>query len=149
MMLSSRFFPILLPLMFALSTTPAASQSRPYAPPRGSVERQQIMDAFRGPVTRYFGRTVIFQNVQLRVQNGWAMVQAEPRTPTGQTVVDIDDPRCQPNCTEVAVGLLHWSRGRWIVVRHVVSPGEFPYEWQNQLPEVPVAVWPWNWPNRG
>lgn len=106
------------------------------------------MDAFRGPVTRYFGRTIIFHNVQLRVQNGWAVVRAEPRTPTGQTVVDIDDPRCEPNCTEEALGLLRWSRGRWIVVRHAVSPGEFPYEWQNQLPEVPAAVWPWNWPNQ-
>lgn len=148
-MIMSRFCSILIPLILAFSATPAATQSQPYAPPRGSVERQQIMDAFRSPVTRYVGRTVIFQSVQLRVQNGWAVVQAEPRTPAGQPVLDLEDPRCQPNCTEVAVGLLHWTRGRWIVVRYVVSPGEFPYGWQNQLPDVPVAVWPWNWPSRG
>jgi hypothetical protein len=148
-MLRAHFRTALLTLALVLSAIPAVTQSRPYAPPRGSVERQQIMDAFRGPVTRYFGRTIIFHNVQVRVQNGWAVVRAEPRTPSGQPVVDFDDPRCEPNCTEEALGLLRWTRGRWIVVRHAVSPGEFPYDWETQLREVPRAVWPWNWPNQG
>lgn len=149
MLFSSRFRSILLALLLGLAATPAATQSRPYTPPRGGVERQQIMEAFRGPVARHFGRTIIFHNVRLRVQNGWAVVRAEPRTPAGHSVVDFDDPRCEPNCTEETLGLLRWTGGRWIVVRHVVSPGEFPYEWQRQLPEVPAAVWPWNWPDQG
>jgi len=138
---------VLLALMLAFAPAPVLAQSRPYIPPRGSVERQQIMEAFRVPVARYFGRAVIFQHVVLRVQDGWAFVQAEPRTPAGGEAADLHDPRCQPNCTEVAIALLRWNRGRWSVVRHAVSPGEYPREWQSQFRAVPQAVWPWNWPS--
>ena len=141
-----RPFILALPLLVALTAPTVAAQSRPYTPQRGSVERQQIMDAFRVPVSRWTGRTVIFHNVRVRVQNGWAVVRTEPRTPTGQPVIAIDDRRCAPNCTEEAIGVLRWTGTQWTVVRYRVAPGELPYRWQQELPDVPRALWFWNWP---
>ena len=77
----------LLSFLLALTvySTSADAQARPYSPLRGSIEREQIMDAFRAPIARQIGRSIIFQNVRVRVQDGWAFVVAEPRPPDARS----------------------------------------------------------------
>jgi hypothetical protein len=130
-----------------VATVPAhgAAQARPYTPSRGSVERQQIIESFRVPVSRAVHRTVIFNDVRLRVQNGWAFIWAVPRSPDGRPVLDLDDPDCV-NCTDNVVGLLRWQVNRWVVVQYQLAPGELPYEWEQQYPSAPRAIFPWHWP---
>ena len=132
-------------LALTVYSTSADAQARPYTPPRGSVEREQIMDAFRAPVARRIGRSIIFQNVRMRVQDGWAFVVAEPRSPSGRPVLNLESPHCVPICTEQTLALLRWRRGRWVVIDYEVSPGEFPTSWQGRFPDVPRGVWAWNW----
>lgn len=134
---------LMLTLVLVLCNAPAATaQARPYTPQRGSIEREQIMDAFRTPVTRQIGRSVVFHDVRLRVQDGWAFIVAKPRSPAGRPVLNYESSHCVPNCTDEAIALLRWSRGRWTVVAYEVSPGEFPYSWRERFPDVPRAVWP-------
>lgn len=99
-----------------------------------------IMEAFRVPVTRQLGRTVVFNNVWMRVQNGWAFVQAVPRSTEGRRVIDLDNPDCV-NCTDNVVGLLQWRRDRWVVVAYQIAPGEYPYEWRRY--RAPPGIFPW------
>lgn len=140
----------LIVLGLLLWTAPAASaQARPYTPQRGSIEREQIMDAFRMPVTRQIGRSVVFHDVRLRVQDGWAFVVATPRSTTGRPVLNQESPHCVPNCTDQAIALLRWRGGRWIVMDYKVSPGELPTSWSERFPDVPAGVWPWSWPEFG
>jgi hypothetical protein len=120
----------------------AQCQARPYSPARGSVERQQIMEAFRAPISRALRRTVVFNDVRLRVQNGWAFIWAVPRSPDGQQVLDLDNPDCV-NCTDNVVGLLRWRGNQWMVVNYELMPGELPYAWERQYP-APRGIFPWH-----
>jgi len=129
-------------VLISTITSTAFGQRGPYTPSRGSIERQQIMEAFRVPIARQLGRTVIFNDVRLRVQNGWAFVWAVPRSTDGRRVIDLDAPDCV-NCTDNVVGLLQWRRSRWVVVDFQIAPGELPYEWRRY--PAPPAIFPWNW----
>lgn len=132
-------------LMFAIVcgfATTASAQAAPYTPVRGSVERNAIMDAFRPPIQRTLGSTVIFTNVQLYVQNGWAFVAAAPRDPRGRAIIPPyrdGDPNC---CTDLVIGLLRWEGSRWRVVEYQVSPTEPEYSWQRH--GAPAAIFCWN-----
>ncbi|HET7228438.1 MAG TPA: hypothetical protein VFJ16_00415 [Longimicrobium sp.] len=132
-------------LIFVAAPATGASQRAPYSPARGSVERQMIIEAFRVPVSRAVRRTVIFNEVRLKVQNGWAFIWAVPRSPDGQQVLDLDDPDCV-NCTDNVVGLLRWQGSRWIVLQYELAPGELPYNWERRYPGAPRAIFPWHWP---
>ncbi len=134
---------VLVLALLCSSATAVSAQRQPYTPIRGSVERNAIMDAFRPVIQRELKNTVIFTNVHLRVQNGWAFVEAAPRDPRGQRVITStsyeDDPHC---CSDLVIGLLRWNGSRWRVVEHRVSPAEAQLEWHRH--GAPRAIFCWN-----
>jgi hypothetical protein len=129
-------------LIACASTATGAAQARPYTPVRGSVERNAIMDAFRPRIQQALGTTVIFTNVRVQVQNGWAFVEAAPRDPRGRPIIPPyrdDDPNC---CTDLVIGLLRWDGRHWRTVEHHVSPAEPKYRWYRH--GAPRAIFCWN-----
>jgi hypothetical protein len=119
-----------------------AAQDQPYTPVRGSVERNAIMDAFRPPIQQALGTTVIFTNVRLYVQNGWAFVEAAPRDPRGRRIIPAyrdDDPNC---CSDLVIGLLRWDGRRWRTVEYHISPAEPKYRWHRH--GAPSGIFCWN-----
>lgn len=134
---------LLLALVFlCVSASSGRAQNAPYTPVRGSVERNAIMDAFRPTIQRQLGSTVIFTNVQLYVQNGWAFVASAPRDPRGRPIIPPyreGDLNC---CTDLVIGLLRWDGSRWRVVEYQISPTEPEYEWHRH--GAPRAIFCWN-----
>src|SRR5687767_6048265 len=91
-------------LLLSVSTLDA----RPYTPKVGSPERKAIMNALRVPVQREAKQPVVFYDVTLRVERGWAWVVCITRDKTGKKLPLGDLATC---------GLLQKSKGRWRV-RH-------------------------------
>jgi hypothetical protein len=128
--------------LLCVSASSGRAQDAPYTPVRGSVERNAIMDAFRPTIQRNLGTTVIFTNVQLYVQNGWAFVTSAPRDPRGRRIIPEyrdNDPNC---CSDLVMGLLRWDGSRWRVVEYSVSPAEAKPSWQRH--GAPAAIFCWN-----
>ena len=138
------FLPLLLAITLA-STNTAAAQSQPYTPVRGSVERTAIMDALRPPIQRAIREPLLFTQVRLHVQNGWAFVQTVPTSPSGGPVMWRYNERvdCGENCTDNVVGLLRWNGARWVLVQYEVGSSEYPYMWERKYP-APRGIFPWN-----
>ncbi|HEX8210996.1 MAG TPA: hypothetical protein VF584_12550 [Longimicrobium sp.] len=64
--------------VLALLDTAAPAQQLPRTPAPGSSERRAILDALRPSVDRAIGESVIFADVHVAVEDGWAYVRAMP-----------------------------------------------------------------------
>src|SRR5687768_2333569 len=84
------FSRLLVPALLLAFAAGVEAQQRSHTPPRGSPERQALMDALREPVQRELGTPVIFQVRELRVLGDWAFADVSPRNPDG-TPLDYSD----------------------------------------------------------
>lgn len=135
---------LLLPLLAAATTS---AQQRPHTPPRGSAERQAIMDALRVPVQRELKKPVIFEVRTLRVLGTWAFVEAVPRKPDGSPFDYRGTPYQQAidegMFDDGAFALLRREGGRWRVLRYVIGPTDVAWiPWEEEL-RAPRAVFPY------
>jgi hypothetical protein len=97
-------------LLAALASTlcyAAAAGAKAYTPQAGSAERKAILDALRKPVQKAAKQPVVFYDVSLRVENGWAFVNAISKDRSGKKLVLGD---------LATSGLLHKKAGRWQVL---------------------------------
>ena len=118
----TRKFTFLLAMAFALtiavSTSTYASEVKvqsatktgTYTPATGSEDRKAIMDALRVVIRKMSGLEVIFVVRHLKINKGWAWVEADPESADGK------------NHYEPMVGLLHKKSGRWT---YIEGPPEF------------------------
>ena len=118
----TRKFTFLLAMAFALtiaiSTSTYASEVKiqsatktgTYTPAKGSEDRKAIMDALRVVIRKMSGLEVIFVVRHLKINEGWAWVETDPKSADGK------------NHYEPMVGLLHKKNGRWT---YIEGPPEF------------------------
>lgn len=104
----------------------------PYTPKPGSPERKAILDALRAPVEREARQKVVFHNVSLKVEKGWAFVHAISMDRAGKKAVlgDLD-----------TAGLLRKQNGRWKVLHWGVA-GDIGVvcEAAKKYPQAPRAI---------
>jgi hypothetical protein len=123
----------------ASAAAPAAANAGPGAqgavdantqPTAGSAQRAAIMDALRPAIERKLGGAVEFVVRRAAVENGWALVIADPQRPGGGR---IDPKRHFPNeVIEFMDGLtinaiLRFSGGGWTLVDHAIGPTDVWY----------------------
>jgi hypothetical protein len=96
----------------SLLLTAALCCARPYTPKPGSAERKAILDALRVPIQREARQPIVFYNVEIRVEKGWAWVLAVSKDKSGKKL---------PLGDLMTQGLLHKVKGRWRVEHWGVS----------------------------
>jgi hypothetical protein len=114
----------------AVQSGSSGSVSGTAPPPAGSAQRAAIMDALRPAIEAKFGKPVEFVVRRIGVQDGWALVIADPQRPGGGR---IDPRRHFPHeVIEFMDGLtinavLRFSGGGWTLVDHAVGPTDVWY----------------------
>ena len=118
------------------STSPASSC--PYTPARGSAERQAIMNALRGPVSRALEQGVIFVVRSLKVCDGWAALDVSPRQPDGRAInyraTRFREAIEEGFFDEGTLALLkNRGGGHWQVVEYAIGSTDYPLpDWIRQ-----------------
>jgi len=105
---------ILIALACLLLGTGVAQAQQPYTPQPGSLNRAAILNAARAKVAAdldFEGR-LRFVVKSLRVSGDWALLLADPRTPSGAELRK----HC-PGADEITLVLLKRSEGTWYVER--------------------------------
>src|SRR5690606_2689243 len=88
-------------LATAFWSTPLA---KPYTPKAGSAERKAILNALRVPAEKQARQKLVFHNVTIRVENGWAWVLAVSKDKSGKKL---------PLGDLMTQGLIRKVGGRW------------------------------------
>jgi hypothetical protein len=96
----------------ALLILASTSFAWPYTPKPGSLERRQILNALRVPAEKQAKQKIVFYDVTLRVENGWAWTLAIARDQTGKKLPLGDLMTC---------GLLRKVNGQWEVLHWGVA----------------------------
>jgi hypothetical protein len=91
-----------------------------HSPAQGGAERKAILDSLRPPIEADVGQSVVFKVNRIRVQDGWAFVNAQPLRPSGATV-DYSKTRYRAQIEagafdDAVSALLHHQNGAWKVV---------------------------------
>ncbi|MFM6854521.1 MAG: hypothetical protein ACKOUM_10630, partial [Sphingopyxis sp.] len=98
------------------------------APARGTAQRTAILDALRPRVEQELGRPVEFVVTCLRVNNGWAFANVQPRQRGGRAI----DPRILRDWRErdglTTTALLRFRNGRWVVQDHAIGATDVWYD---------------------
>lgn len=112
------------------AAAPQTGVSATAPPAAGSAQRAAIMDALRPAIERKLAGPVEFVVQRAAVQDGWALVIAEPQRPGGGK---INPRRHFPNeVIEFMDGLtinaiLRFSGGGWTLVDHAIGPTDVWY----------------------
>lgn len=137
---------LLLPLLL-LAAAQTADAQRTHTPPRGSAERQALMDALRGTVQRELGKPAIFEVRALRVLGDWAFADVSPRKPDGSPFdyrgTPLEQAWREGFVDDGMYAVLRRQDGRWRVVRHAIGPTDVAWmAWENEL-RAPRALYPY------
>jgi hypothetical protein len=94
------------------------------------AERRAILDALRPAIEQRLGGPVEFVVRRIGVQNGWALVIADPQRPGGGRIdarryFSADDLETMDGLT--VNGVLRLSGGRWRLVDHAIGPTDVWY----------------------
>ncbi len=75
----------------------------PYTPPKGSSERNAILNALRDSLKTLEIEKIVFVVRYLKVKDGWAWIETLPQSPDGKSLYEPVD------------ALLHKENHRWVV----------------------------------
>ena len=99
---------------------------RLHSPRRGSLERKAILDALRIPVQKKLRQRVIFKIDNIDVKDSFAFVLATPLRSNGGAIDYKKTPYARDfeegHFSDLACGLLRFSKGRWTVIACEVGP---------------------------
>ena len=114
-----------------------------YEPARGSAERKAILDAVRPVIEAQMDGPVEFVIRDLRVEDGWAFLVADPQRPGGGAI----DPRSTRFGEDASFmdgltvyALVLWANERWHLADHVVGPTDVAFEPWPQLYGAPLGI---------
>jgi hypothetical protein len=99
-------------VVMAVLLLPSTLWAKPHSPAPGSAERKAVLDALRVPAQKQARQPIVFYNVTLSVENGWAWALAVSRDKTGRKFPLGDLMTC---------GLLRKSGGHWRVLHWGVA----------------------------
>ena len=115
-----------------LSPLPGAAQSGDATsrPVRGSAQRIAILNAIRPAVEAELGPPVEFVVTCLQVENGWALVNAQPQRRGGRPIDPhvLSDWEYRDGLTVTAV--LRFQHRRWNVTGHAIGATDVWYDGQ-------------------
>jgi hypothetical protein len=117
----------------AKSKAPDSPSKKLHHPATGSPERKALMDGLRPKIQRDLGMKVIFKVYELNVANGFAFVQAEALTPSGNPV-DYRKTKYKKLFQDGdfdtggnIYALLRYRSGSWDVRTFVIGPTDVAY----------------------
>lgn len=113
----------------ALLPTMVTAQVGPNgAPARGTAQRSAILNALRPAIESELRGRVEFRINCLQVNNGWALVNAEPQRPGGRPIDNniLPDADMRDGLTVTAV--MRFSNGRWTLVDQAIGATDVWYQ---------------------
>ncbi len=126
-------------LVGILSSLPA-SASPAHTPTPGSSERRAILDALRQPVDKEMKQTVVFHDVFVKAQNGWAYVSADVRDSSGHTLRYFSGSPLDFTFQ----GLLRRTKTGWRVLDWGYGTGTDPTDnARKKYPAAPASIFPY------
>jgi len=110
----------------------AIANPEAYTPPSGSAERKSILDAYRAEYTKdALTKDVIFVVKHLKVHDGWAWLEVNPRSADGSQQFESEQ------------GLLHKEGGGWKVLqRKSGTTARYFKNLKAKFPAVPIDIFP-------
>lgn len=125
---------LVLTICMALLTQATWAAPKIYTPKPGSKERKAILDALRVPATKMNGKPVTFTEVDLKVSQGWAYVDAATIDSKGKPI--------GAQVTNGVHALLRKSNNKWRVLDWGYVTDVISIDWEKQYPKVPKRLWP-------
>jgi len=129
----------------ALAVTSASAAGGGYWTPQvGDPDRKAILNALRPVVEQATGGPVLFVVDILRTDGTWAYAQGTPQRPGGQPINWMATPLAQQwqsgMMSDVVMGLMVRSQGRWLLVEHVIGPTDVAWIGWAQQHGLPHAL---------
>ena len=110
------------------SATPAAPQIDATSQPNpNTAQRAAIMDALRPAIERELGGPIEFVLQRAAVQDGWALVIADPQRPGGGAIPAPASYAEEEHDGLTVNAILRFSGGSWTMVDHAVGPTDVWY----------------------
>ena len=107
---------------------PAAAQvNGTAAPAPSSAQRRAILDALRPTIERELRSRVEFVVQRIAVENGWALVIADPQRPGGGAIDGRHLPYFEDRDGLTVYAIMRFARGRWRLHEHVIGPTDAWY----------------------
>ncbi|HEX8642378.1 MAG TPA: hypothetical protein VF702_00520 [Allosphingosinicella sp.] len=122
--------PLIAALVLALAAAPAAAQpsaSATAAAKPGTAQRRAILAALRPTIALELRSPVEFVVRDLRVEQGWALVIADPQRPGGGAIDGRHLPYFDDRDGLTVYALLRFGGGRWRLHDHVIGPTDVWY----------------------
>jgi hypothetical protein len=96
-------------------------------PAPGSSQRAAIMDALRPAIERDLSAEVEFVVQRVSVENGWALVIADPQRPGGGAIPPPASYAEEEHDGLTVNAILRFSGGGWTLVDHAIGPTDVWY----------------------
>ena len=133
----------ILPLLLLLALAPLAG-AVPVTPKEGSKELKEILAAVQDPVEDAVHQPVTLKVNHLKIENGWAFLDALPLTKAGKRLnykgTMYED--WVEDADEVLWVLLRHKRGRWYIVQKLYFTTEATWvEWPRYF-RAPPGIFP-------
>ncbi len=96
-------------------------------PVPGPPQRAAIMDALRPAIERELGGSIEFVVQRAAVQDGWALVIAQPQRPGGGAIRPPAGFDTEFRDGLTVNGILRFSGGGWTLVDHAIGPTDIWY----------------------
>lgn len=96
-------------------------------PERGTAQRAAIMDALRPAIERELGGPIEFVVQRAAVQDGWALVIAEPQRPGGGAITPPSGFDTEFRDGLTVNGILRFTGRGWTLVDHAIGPTDVWY----------------------
>ena len=130
--MKTRSAAILILVIVSILANPAIANPGAHTPPPGSAERKAILDAYRAEWTKPDSiKDVIFVVTHLKVHDGWAWVEVNPKSSDGSQQFESEQ------------GLLHKEGAGWKVLqRKSGTTARYFKNLKAKYPAVPTDIFP-------
>ena len=133
-------------LMFLL-VLPCVAQQTPYTPASGSKERKAILDAARPPVEKAIKQKVVFKVQKLRVADGWAYMELQPRQPNGNPInyakTKFAEDVSVGAFEDQVIALMRKESGKWKIKEYTYGATDYSgEEWAKKYPAAKKLIMP-------
>lgn len=123
------------------------AQQTPYTPATGSKERKAILDAVRPPVEKLINQKVLFIVKKMKVADGWAYMELQPRQPNGNPI-NYAKTRFAEDVSvgafeDQVVALVHKESGKWKIKEYTYGATDYSGdEWSKKYPAAKKLIRP-------
>ncbi len=122
-------------LVASLFLASCASVNTAHTPPDGSAERNAILQAVHHALARQGRKNLVLDVPYLKVHNGWAWIQVNPKSADGRQHYESQS------------GLLQQTASRWTLLKWMPAEGGTDYtqyfkELKAKYPSAPSDIFP-------